>query len=211
MNISILGAGRVGASLACALAEKGHGIIIGHRDPQTGEARWQGPAVRHGSLDEAAAAASLVVNATPGDTALQTLAALREPLRGKVLLDVSNATRRLPDGMPGGLLYPNSSLAEQLQEALPQTRVVKSLNTMFFSVMTAPRSLGSAPTAFLSGNDAEAKTQVRALLRELGWPEDWLLDLGRIESARATEALIMLAPHIIGVRGFRPFALTVAG
>lgn len=211
MNIAILGPGRVGTTLAQALANKGHTITLGHRKPAAGAQTWQDPAVRHASLADAAATADFVINAMPGDVSLQALIDLREPLQGKVLLDASNATQRTPDGMPGGLLYPGSSLAEQLQAALPQTRVVKSLNTMLFTVMVAPHSLATPPTAFLSGNDAAAKDQVKALLADLGWPAEWQLDLGGIESARATEALILMVPHLIAARGFKPFALTVAG
>lgn len=210
MNISILGAGRVGSNLARALAERGHHIVLGQRDPQAGASKWQGPPLQHATLAEAAAASPLVIHATPGDTALQTLSALEPALAGKILLDVANATVRLANGMPGPLCYPNSSLAEQIQAALPQTQVVKALNTMLFSVMTAPQSLTTAPTAFISGNHATAKTQVHALLLELGWPEDWILDLGNLESARATEALILLAPHLIAAKGFKPFALSAA-
>ncbi len=210
MKISILGAGRVGGNLAHSLAAKGHEVTVGHRDPAAGTARWQKSQVRHASFAQAAAASPIVIHATPGDTALETLVPLSEPLTGKILLDVSNATKRLPNGMPGGLCYPDSSLAEKLQEALPETRVVKSLNTMLFTVMTAPRSLSVPPAAFTSGNDVEAKRQVQALLGELGWPPEWITDLGSIESSRATEALILIAPHIVGSKGFRPFALTVA-
>lgn len=210
MNISILGAGRVGTTLARALAAKGHDVTLGHRDPAAGENRWQGPPLRHASLADAAAASPLVINATPGDTALQMLQALQTPLQGKVLLDVSNATERTASDMPGGLLYPNSSLAERLQAALPQTRVVKSLNTMLFTVMAAPQSLPIPPTVFVSGDDADAKRQVNAVLADLGWPAEQVLDLGGIQSARATEALILMVPYLIAARGFKPFALTVA-
>ena len=210
MKIGVLGAGRVGGTLARALAGKGHDVIIGGLDPTAQAAAWQGPPVQHASPAEAAGASSLVIHATPGDTALERLAALRDSLAGKVLLDVSNATERQPNGMPGGLCYPNSSLAERLQAALPDTRVVKSLNTMLFTVMANPRSLSSPPTAFVSGNDEAAKAQVTALLGELGWPTAWIMDLGGIESARATEALILMVPHIIRRQGLAPFALTIA-
>jgi 8-hydroxy-5-deazaflavin:NADPH oxidoreductase len=209
MKISILGAGRVGATLARALAEKGHEVVMGTREPAKRSAAWKGPPVHHTSLEAAAIASPLVIHATPGDTALETLTALREPLRGRVLLDVANATTRSTNGLPGGLRHPDSSLGEQLQAALPGTRVVKSLNTMLFTVMAAPGALATPPTAFLSGEDAEAKQQVAALLGELGWRPEWLLDLGGIETARATEALILLVPHILRRQGFTPFAIGV--
>ncbi|ANH68482.1 NADPH-dependent F420 reductase [Mitsuaria sp. 7] len=208
--VSILGAGRVGANLARAFAERGHVVTVGHRTLSTGAPAWQGPAVRHATLAEAAAASPVVFHATPGHTALELLTGLRLPLRDKVLVDVSNATVRQPNGAPGDLLYPDGSLGQRIQAALPETRVVKALNTMFFTVMTAPRSLATPAQVFLSAEDVDAKTQVRTLLASLGWPDEWILDLGGIASARATEAMILMAPHVVAAKGFKPFALTVA-
>jgi predicted dinucleotide-binding enzyme len=194
---------------ARALATKGHDVVVGDRQPKEKAAKWEGPSLRHTSLADAAGASPIVIHATAGDTALEMLTDLRKPLDGKVLLDVANATVRMPDGMPGNLCYPNSSLAEKLQAALPGTRVVKSLNTMLFTVMANPRSLSSPPTAFVSGNDEAAKVEVAALLGELGWPAEWIMDLGPVESARATEALILMVPHFLRKKGFAPFALTI--
>ncbi|WP_404829443.1 hypothetical protein [Streptomyces albicerus] len=42
--------------------------------------------------------------------------------------------------MPDGLLYPVGGLADHLQQALPDTRVVKTLDTMFFR--TPPITVG---------------------------------------------------------------------
>ena len=208
--IGILGSGRVATALASKLAQDGHAVMVGTRNPQATAARWRGPAVTFASPEEAARRATLVVNATPGDSSVERLRPLAEALAGKVLLDVANATRRNPDGSPGPLLYPEGSLAEELQAALPSTRVVKALNTMLFTVMTDPHGLGEPPTAFLSGDDAAAKAEVQALIVALGWPAEWIEDLGPLASARATEALILMAPLIIARSGFAPFALKVA-
>lgn len=191
-TIGILGSGRVGGALAAKFTAAGHDVIVGPDHART------------------AREASVVVNATPGDTTLARLAVLKSELDGKILVDVANATGRGADGLPGQLCYPDSSLAEQLQQALPGTQVVKTLNTMLFTVMTDPRSLGTAPTAFLSGNDEEAKKSVGALLVDLGWLPEWIEDLGGIETARGTEALVLLVPHLLRRHGFQPFALTIA-
>ncbi len=209
-NIGILGSGRVSTVLATKLSSAGHDITIGTRDIAKASANWKGTAVTFKDHAQAIRAASVVINATPGETALERLSALRDELNGKILIDVSNATERGQDGMPGNLKYPNSSLAEHLQEALPGTAVVKTLNTMLFTVMIDPRSLNIPPTVFLSGNDQHAKETVKGLLGDLGWPLEWIEDLGDISSARGTEALMLLVPHIIRSRGFVPFALTVA-
>jgi predicted dinucleotide-binding enzyme len=194
-TIAVLGNGRVGGSLALALTRAGHEVTAADRSP--------------GSAADAARTARIVINATPGAGSLERLIALREELRGKILVDVSNATVDGPDGLPADLLHPGSSLAEQLQEALPDTRVVKTLNTMLYTVMTAPAALTQAPTAFLSGEDPEAKQAVRGLLADLGWQREWITDLGGIETARATEAAILFVPHVIRSSGFAPFAISI--
>lgn len=195
-TIAVLGNGRVGGTLAAALTVAGHDVTVADRTP--------------GAAARAAGAADIVINATPGAGSLDRLTDLREQLRGTILIDVSNATVDGPDGLPAALLYPGSSLAEQLQRNLPDTRVVKTLNTMLFSVMTAPATLAQAPTVFLSGDDPDAKRTVAALLADLGWRGEWITDLGGIDTARATEAAILFVPHIIRAGGFAPFAVSIA-
>ncbi|GAA1235551.1 hypothetical protein GCM10009665_27170 [Kitasatospora nipponensis] len=195
-TIAVLGNGRVGGNLATALTRAGHQVTAVDRSPS--------------AAADAARAAEIVINATPGAGSLERLAALREELHGKILVDVSNATTDAPDGLPADLIYPGSSLAEQLQEALPETRVVKTLNTMLFPVMTAPAALTQTPTAFLSGDDPQAKQTVRELLTDLGWLTEWITDLGGIRTARATEAAILFVPHFIRSHGFTPFAVSIA-
>ncbi|MGE7386463.1 NADPH-dependent F420 reductase [Streptomyces sp. NPDC004126] len=195
-KIAVLGNGRVGGNLATALTRTGHQVTVADRTP--------------GAAADAARTARIVINATPGAGSLERLTALREELRGKILVDVSNATTDGPDGLPADLLLPGSSLAEQLQEALPDTHVVKTLNTMLFPVMTAPAMLTRPPTAFLSGEDPHAKQTVHELLTDLGWRKEWITDLGGIQTARATEAAILFVPHVIRSGGLAPFALTIA-
>lgn len=207
--IAILGSGRVSRALASKLSSAGHDVYIGSRDPRASAAAWDEESVTVLDPAGAVSAASLVVNATPGDTSVQRLRGLAVELDGKVLVDVANATVRGEGNQPGGLLYPNGSLGEQLQAALPGVRVVKTLNTMLFTVMAAPDSLSTPATVFLSGDDDAAKSQVRALLGDLGWPADQVLDLGAIVSARGPEAMMLLVPHIMQARGMAPFALTV--
>ncbi|MEU8512849.1 NAD(P)-binding domain-containing protein [Kitasatospora sp. NPDC048722] len=195
-TIAVLGNGRVGGTLATALTRAGHEVTVADRSP--------------GAAADAARSARIVINATPGAGSLERLAALSEELRDKILIDVSNATTDGPDGMPADLIHPGSSLAEQLQDALPETRVVKTLNTMLFPVMTAPATLAQTPTAFLSGDDPQAKQTVGELLTDLGWHREWITDLGGIRTARAAEAAILFVPHVIRAGGFTPFAISIA-
>ena len=136
---------------------------------------------------------------------------LQSELDGKILIDVTNATAPAKDGMPDALSYPNSSLAEQLQRELPRTRVVKTLNTMVFTVMVDPRILATPPTVFLSGDDDDAKKIVLGLLMELGWPAQCIMDLGDITTARGPEAVTLLAWDFFRRYGLdQPMAVTIA-
>ncbi|GGP88300.1 NADPH-dependent F420 reductase [Streptomyces melanogenes] len=211
-NIGILGAGRVGTNLAGKLAAAGHHVTIGARSPEDPAARTTGLTPRIAFADQRTTARTtdIVINATPGDSSLERLIDLRTELYGKILVDVSNATHDAADGLPGDLCYPGSSLAEKLQAALPDTRVVKTLNTMLFMVMTAPDTLATPPTAYLSGDDNQAKRTVSDLLGDLGWQPERIEDLGDITTARATEAMILLVPHILRRHGFKPFAVSLA-
>ncbi len=206
-TIAILGSGRVAASLAAGLARNGREIVIGVRNNE-GAKSWSGPAVRFASHREAIAAADIVFNATPGDTSLERLAAVADALAGKLLVDVANATGRDERGAPSGLLYPNDSLAERLQAVLPETRVVKTLNTMLAPVMSNPAMLVGTPTVYLSGNDAHAKATVRALLVDMSWQDTQVLDLGGIETARGPEAVMLLVTDVMKATGFKPFAVS---
>jgi len=208
-TIAILGSGRVGSALASKLASAGHDVVIGSRTPDVKNAAWEGPAVRFSEVASAAREAEIVINASPGESSVERLSGLKDELAGKVLVDVTNATLRGEDNAPGSLLYPGSSLAEHLQEALPSTRVVKTLNSMLFMVMGNPGGLSGTPTAFLSGDDEAAKATVRSLLQDLGWVEEQILDLGDVRTARGPEALILLVPDIMRARGFAPFAISI--
>ncbi|MFJ1587504.1 NADPH-dependent F420 reductase [Streptomyces sp. NPDC088197] len=211
-TIGILGAGRVGTHLANKLSAAGHQVTLGGRTPVETAARAAGtaPTVAFADQPTAARGADIVINATPGDSSLERLTGLRAELSGKILVDVSNATRDAEDGLPGDLCYPGSSLAEHLQAALPDTRVVKTLNTMLFMVMTAPEILATPPTAYVSGDDEDAKKTVNGLLADLGWRPAWIEDLGGIRTARAAEAMILVVPHVLRRNGFTPFAVSLA-
>ena len=175
-NIAIIGAGKVGANLASALADTGHEVVVATRSGEKPE-NWQGPSLHFASIAEAITGAEFVIDALPGDAAVSALAPFADALADKVLVDVANATTRGTDGAPAALSYPGSSLAEELQAALPETKVVKTLNTMLAPVMTNPALVRDA-SVFISGDDGQAKIQVRRLVVELGWPEASIEDLG---------------------------------
>jgi hypothetical protein len=72
-----------------------------------------------------------------GDTSSRSRTRTRGRAGGNLLTGVTSATGRYNEGRPHRLLYPTASLAEQLQAALLESRVVKTLNTMLAPVTGA--------------------------------------------------------------------------
>jgi 8-hydroxy-5-deazaflavin:NADPH oxidoreductase len=209
-TIAVLGTGNVGTVLAGALARAGHSVTAGSRNPDRRAAGWTVPVPLTG-LAEAAEHADVVVNATPGHESVDLLRPLAPQLAGAVLVDVANAVELGPDGFATSLLHPGSSLAEELQDALPDTRVVKTLNTVGpAEAMTTPGALTRPPSAFLSGDDEAARQLVAALLADLGWNPEWIIDLGGLATARVTEAFVLLVRPLVQALGPVPFGLAVA-
>jgi 8-hydroxy-5-deazaflavin:NADPH oxidoreductase len=209
-KIAVLGTGNVGTTLAAALARAGHAVTAGSRDPGRRAAGWSAPVPLAG-LAEAAEGADVVVNATPGHASVDLLRPLAPHLAGTVLVDVANAVEQGPDGFATSLRYPAWSLAEELQRALPDARVVKTLNTLGpAAAMVAPRTLATPPSAFLSGDDDTAKQAAATLLGDLGWATEWIIDLGGLSTARVTEAFVLLVRPLVQALGPVPFGLAVA-
>jgi predicted dinucleotide-binding enzyme len=209
-TIAVLGTGNVGTALACALARAGYTVTAGSRDPARRAPSWTLPVPLAG-LAEAAERADVVVNATPGHESVGLLRPLAPQLGGSVLVDVANAVELGPDGFASSLRYPGSSLAEELQRALPAARLVKTLNTIGpAEAMVTPDALATPPSAFLSGDDAAARTLVASLLGDVGWRPEWIVDLGDLATARVTEAFVLLVRPLVRALGPVPFALAVA-
>jgi 8-hydroxy-5-deazaflavin:NADPH oxidoreductase len=224
MNIAVLGTGTVGRTLAGKLSELGHEVVVGTRDPEATLARaesdamgnppysvWQAdhPAVRLAPFAEAAVSGELVVNATGGGGSLDALAqAGAENLAGKVLLDVSNPLD-FSQGFPPSLSVKDTdSLAEQIQRAFPDVRVVKALNTMTAAVMVDPGRVGGGDhSVFVSGNDPEAKQTVVSLLTDFGHTD--VIDLGDLSTARGAEMYLPLWLRVMGAVGTPFFNIKV--
>ena len=208
-RVSFLGSGNVAAALARPLGSHGHSVLVGSRDPA--RVSWVGGAdVRATTLHDAAAGGEVVINALPGVVSLEILSGLRSALDGKILIDVANAVRVDAAGFATELLYPGSSLAAEIQLALPRTEVVKALNTMHVSLMARPNLVAHSPAVFLSGNTVEAKQGTRRLLEDLGWLPHDIFDLGPIGTAQWSEGFIMTIRPLISALGPVPFGLAVA-
>ncbi len=213
MKIGILGTGMVGSTIGSKLIALGHEVRLGSRTADNEKAAaWAtaaGPKASHGTFADAAAFGEIAWNCTQGAASLEVVrGAGSANLKGKVLVDVSNPLD-FSKGMPPTLFTGSSdSLGEQLQRELPETKVVKALNTINCNVMVDPaRVNGGDHDTFVSGNDAGAKGKVVEILRGFGWKN--VIDLGDITTSRGTESYLMLWLRLWGALGTPDFNVKI--
>lgn len=198
MNIGILGTGTVGETIASALIDRGHSVLMGSRKAGNEKAQaWakkRGKLASEGSFDDAVKFGTVLFVCLNGEHALSVMRSVStEHTAGKIVFDLTNPLD-FSQGMPPSILrdFQNISLGEQIQEALPQAHVIKALNTMNCQVMVDARKVASAHhDLFLCGNDATAKNQAKHFLVDnFYWKPEHLIDLGDIRAARTTEGFV---------------------
>ena len=213
MKIGIIGSGIVAQTLGSKLVELRHDVVIGTRDPQklddkknlAGSLReWLSRTGGKGKVvtfREAAAHGDLLVNATSGEISVEALQmAGAGQVGGKVLIDTANVLDFSKGRPPRVGASQDNCLAEQIQSAFPNLKVVKTLNTIGAPVMIAPQSVkGGDHTVFLSGDDGAAKSKVAELLRAFGWTD--ILDLGDLSTARGPEMYMAMWLRLWGATG----------
>lgn len=177
-SVAILGAGNVGRHLHQLLSNAGQDVRLCSRESTPDRLGYA----------EGSAWAEIVVLTVPYLALAEVLPALAEALRGKVVVDCTNPLN--PDWSPR-LLGQENSAAEEVARLLPFSRVVKAFNTIFADVMTAERLSGDGQrvTAFVAGDDAEAKASVMGLAKAAGMEP---LDVGPLSVARHLEAMAHL-------------------
>lgn len=215
----------VGRAFALRLTNLGHDVRIGTRVPSETIARtepdskgipafryWaaENPDIKLVTMAEASQDADLIINATEGTHTLSAFqAAGKENLDGKIILDLALPLSFSPDRPPHLSFANDDSLGERLQRMLPTSHVVKSLNTMAFPVMLNPEKLPGHHNVFVSGNSLSAKKVVSDFLRELGWPDDAIIDLGDLITARSTEMYANLLFNVSAVYGTYEFNIAI--
>jgi 8-hydroxy-5-deazaflavin:NADPH oxidoreductase len=161
-TIGLVGSGNIGSTLARLSVDAGHNVVLSNsRGPETlaDLADQLGPTARAATAVEAAAAGDIVVVTVP-------LKAYRkvpvEPLRGRVVIDTNNYYPER-DGHIAELDDESTTVSELLQEHLPDSRVVKAFNNIYFNHLARlQRPSGDPERSVLpiAGDDEVAKRLV---------------------------------------------------
>lgn len=177
MSIGIIGAGNIGSAFARALARNGIAATIANsRGPETlGELTAElAPHITAGTIEEAAKA-DIVLIAVPWSKLPAALSGLPD-WAGRIVIDANNPIEA-PLFKPAEL---GGRLSSEIVAGLvPGARLVKAFNHLLANLVSAdPKAEGGNRVLFYSGDDAQAKAEVGALITRLGFAG---IDLGTLK------------------------------
>jgi 8-hydroxy-5-deazaflavin:NADPH oxidoreductase len=167
-SVGIIGAGRIGQAMAHIAHRAGRQVVIANsRGPEslTSVVKALGDGVSAGTVKDAAAA-DIVVLAVMWPDVPRAVAGLAWD--GRILIDPTNDFDRSD--------VKGRTSSEFVAELVAPARVVKGANTFGATVLGSdPHQAGGQRVIFLSGDDADAKSEVGRLFEEAGF---FVVDLG---------------------------------
>lgn len=185
MQIGIIGTGNMGRSLGVLWAKAGHELFFGARDVEKAKAAAELAAnnSQYGTNDEAAGFGNVLLY-TPRDVSPEQVLSNVGLLNGKIIIDCNNYP--IPEGFDYSPI--TISLAEKLQQQVPQAFVVKAFNTFAQEVFElAPTPLDQHHVScFVCSDDETAKMTVLKLAEEIGFAG---VDCGELRRSRLLEGL----------------------
>ena len=193
LTVGVLGGtGAQGKGLALRWAKAGLKVVIGSRDAERAEAAAEEVRAQTGvghvsgaDNEGCARQADVVLIAVPWDGHADTVASLREPLRGKVVIDCVNPLGFDKQG-PFALPVPEGSAAQQAAALLPDSRVTAAFHHVS-AVNLADLSIERVDNDVLVlGDDREATDLVRELAETI--PGFRGVYGGRLRNAHQVEA-----------------------
>ncbi|MHB1208525.1 MAG: NADPH-dependent F420 reductase [Acidimicrobiales bacterium] len=170
-SVGILGGtGPAGRGVALRMASSGYDVVVGSRDAERAQAVATSMNVRgegsvRGDANEVAAQCDVIVVATPFDSAVATVSALRASLAGKIVISMVNAlSREAREMVP---LYPSrGSMAAQIAHALPESLIVGAFHHLPASMMEDLDSGLDADVVIFS-DDANARERVAEMVNAM--------------------------------------------
>ena len=193
MKIGVLGAGRLAGGLVLQWLAAGHEVMIGGRTPAKAKELTGRLGARSGTLREAAEFGELVflaVRRAGVESTLRDAGASEGVLRGKVLIESTNAIERERLTVTTA---PGSSVTEEIAGATG-ARVVKAFNQVHFHVWKRSARYAGQPLVVPIAGDLDAKAIASRLIRDVGAEP---LDVGGLEHAHHLEAMAAVTIRLL--------------
>ncbi|MBO3744070.1 NADPH-dependent F420 reductase [Actinoplanes flavus] len=174
MRIGVIGAGRLGGTLARWCAESGHEVAVTSRHPERlrAEVGRDDAPLRVMPVPQAAAFGDVVIFSPNWSSAREAIDMTGGALVDKVVIDATNPE---PDGAPGpgglaGIGMPDGmSGLETLIEWAPEAHWAKAFNTMSAEVLSRRRGHDPLLTEYVCTDQRDAREAATRIIRDLGF------------------------------------------
>jgi NADPH-dependent F420 reductase len=190
MKLAVIGSGNIGKSIGSWASRKDYQVIFSAKNEQHAQeaAKKAGDNAKAADVKEAVEMADLVLLAVPYDAVKEVISQVGPQLKGKVLIDATNALTEDYSALKVGF---TTSAAEEIAKLAPGAKVVKAFNTVFASVYASqnPKINGNTISIFYAGDDPDAKAKVAELIDKMGFDA---VDAGPLKAARNLEPMALL-------------------
>jgi hypothetical protein len=172
MKIGIIGAGRVGSTLAGLWADAGHQVVISSRHPVelTEMVVGQDENLAAGAIEDAADFGDVVVLAIPLAGIIEVLERAGSYMVGKIVIDAMNPFPSRDGELALEIRRRNIAAAQGTQELMPDATVVRAFSSIPFRdlQMEAHRS-GMLLAVPFAADDPRAGQVVEELIHDAGF------------------------------------------
>ena len=193
-TIVIIGAsGEMGSAIAKTLVNSNYRLLLTSRDKSkvgklSAYLKRNNPTAEVAVIEcekEACWEADIILLAVPYRVEKEVAEKIREVATQKVVIDVSNPLNESFDHL---IIGRDISAAEELQKALPNSKVVKAFSTIFATDFSRPIEESKQIKTFIAGDDEEALQTVSELTTAMGFEP---VLCGSLSHARKIEQMML--------------------
>ncbi|MDO8953294.1 MAG: NADPH-dependent F420 reductase [Gammaproteobacteria bacterium] len=199
LQISILGAGKIGLALTTLWIRAGHSVCLGARNPEKLQAEIDKLGLKASvkSIKDAAEASDIVVLAVPYPVVQGLVSEISNELKNKILIDATNPFGFSPEGHVISTLGPKITAGTHMANLLPESTIVRAFTHIMDELLVSrgTRHPGLFAMA-IAGDDPTAKATVAGLVSDTGFVP---IDIGNLAESLPLDPGGILFAHVFTV------------
>ncbi len=115
---------------------------------------------------EASWEADIVILAVPFEAQPEIALKIKDVVTGKIVISMIDAENKAKENL---VTVPTGTVAGELQQLLPYSKIVKAFNPFFNATLKKPQVARQIIDVFVAGDDKEAVSTVKQLARDMGF------------------------------------------
>lgn len=197
-TIAIIGLGRMGEAIATGLSKGNDRVLLFDRTYSKAEKLANKLKSANPNYDieaieckiDACWEADIIIPAVPYSAQEEVARMIKQKVNQKIVVAMANPFNKEFNG-----LATETSAGEELQELLPNSKVVKAFNTIFSALIYNPEINGEPLDCYLAGNDTASVETIAGLVKTIGFKS---VAVGGISMSRTLELMCVLLIKLNG-------------